>query len=390
VFSLPRSQQTTAAEYHALAATFDPPRYDPRAVARMAASAGMRYVVFTTRHHNGYAMFDTTTTNHNVANSPYRAPSGRDIVRETFDACRAEGLRTGIYYSLSDWHHPDYPAWTEAFRPYRLGISPPLPTEEQAGRFRQYLMEQLRELLTEYGDIGVVWFDGGWERPQEWWRPKEIEALIRSLQPDALINDRLFGVADFSTPEQFVPAVAPGGRWESCLTMNDSWGWNPDDTHYKSARAIINTLCETAGRGGNLLLNVSPRGDGTIPGEQTELLEAVAGWMATHADAIHGTEAGLEPWQFYGPSTRTGDDLVHLFVLMRPYETVTVRGLPVRRVRRVTVMGRGTELRFSHRTGIIEMLMDDPTGELIIDVPETELDEYVTVLTVEIDVAPTS
>jgi alpha-L-fucosidase len=334
-------------------------------------------------------MFDTSTTEHKVTNSPHDAPGGRDIVRETFDAFRAEGLRIGVYYSLSDWHHPDYPAWTEEFRPYRLGQSPPLPTEEQAERFRADLMTQLRELLTDYGRIDVVWFDGGWERPSPWWHPAEIETLIRTLQPGAVINDRLAGVGDFSTPEQFVPAVAPTDRWESCMTMNESWGWNPDDSNYKSSRAIINTLCETAGKGGNLLLNVSPMGDGTIPSEQRDRLDAVAAWMSRHATAIHDTTAGLEPWQFYGPSTRRGDT-INLFLVMRPYDTVTVRGVPVRRVRKVTVMATGRELEFTTRTGIIEMLMDDPDGDVTITVPDTELDDDVTVLTLEITPLPTS
>jgi len=167
--------------------------------------------------------------------------------------------------------------------------------------------------------------------------------------------------------------------------MNDSWGWNPDDTNYKSERAIVHALCETAGRGGNLLLNVSPRGDGALPTEQLERLDALTAWMATHHDAIHGTAAGLEPWQFYGPSTRR-DDRIYLFCLMRPYDTVTVRGLPVKRVSRVTVLGTGAALSFGTRTGVLEQLMPDPDGELTITVPERELDDLATVLVV--DLAP--
>ncbi len=387
IFSLPHGQRVAAADYHRLAETFDPTSYDPASLARQAHAAGMRYVVFTTIHHSGYAMFDTSTTEHKVTSSPAHAPSGRDIVRDTVEAFRAEGLRIGLYVSLCDWHHPDYPAWCDELRPYQLGASPPMPTDEQATRFRADLMARLRELLTGYGQVDLVWFDGGWERPAEWWRPAEIAALIHELQPGALINDRLPGGGDVATPEQFVPAVPPSGRWESCLTMNESWGWNPSDSNYKSARDIIGALCETAGKGGNLLLNVSPRGDGTIPQEQSERLDAVGRWMAEHAEAIHGTSAGLEAWQFYGPSTR-GEGCVNLFVVMRPYGSVAVRGVPVRRVRRVTAVGTGVELDFTIRTGIFEMLMDDPDGELTISVPERELDEIVTVLRVEIDDAP--
>ena len=220
-------------------------------------------------------------------------------------------------------------------------------------------------------------------RDRNWWHPDEIETLLRTLQPGILINNRLPGCGDFDTPEQFVPPSNPGVRWESCVTMNESWGWNVDDPHYKTSRAIIHTLCETAGRGGNLLLNISPMGDGTIPPEQLERLDAVAAWITMHGSAIHGTEAGLEPWQFYGPSTRHGNR-IHLFLLTRPYETITVRGLPVRRVRNVTELSSGTDLTFSSRTAILDQLRADPDGEITIVVPEELLDPMATVIAVDI------
>lgn len=382
MFSLPHGQSVTPAEYHALAATFDPQSWDPVDLARRARAAGMRYVVFTTRHHSGFSMWDTALSDHKITNSPYAA----DIVRSLVDAFRAEGLRIGFYYSLSDWHHPDYPPFTEADLPYRFDALPQ-PTDEQADRFRAYLMGQLRELLTDYGRIDVLWFDGQWERRASWWRPEQISALAHELQPGILINDRLPGQGDFTTPEQFVPATAPEGRWESCETMNGSWGWNPDDPDLKSSRALVGALCETVGRGGNLLLNVSPRGDGSLPPEQLDRLDAFASWMAAHGDAVHDVEAGLEAWQFYGPSTRAGR-LVHLFLLLRPQESVTVRGVPVRRVAGVSVMGTGTELAFRTRAGILEQLMGDPDGEVVIEVPEDVLDPMVTVLTLELAEAP--
>lgn len=383
VFSLPYCQSVGVDEYHSLAKTFDPVAFDPAALARLAAAAGMGYVVITARHHSGFSMFDTKLSDHNVMNTP----CGRDLVRQAVDAFRAEGLRIGLYYSLSDWHHPDYPAFREEFKPYVLGASPPLPTAEQAERFRDYLMGQLSELMTGYGPIDIVWFDGGWERPAAWWHPEEIERLLRSFHPNVLINNRLPGRGDFETPEQFIPPTSPPGRWESCLTMNESWGWNPDDTHYKSDRDIVHALCETAGRGGNLLLNVSPRGDGTLPPQQLERLEAVARWMGLHGEAIHGTTAGLEPWQFYGPSTRRRQR-IYLFLLMRPYDTVTVRGLPVRRVRRAALLGTGTDLDFSTRTGIFQQLEADPDGEVTIRVPESALDPFASVIAIDIDDAP--
>ncbi|MEO5900621.1 MAG: alpha-L-fucosidase [Ilumatobacteraceae bacterium] len=383
VFSLPACQSVGVEEYHALAASFDPQAWDPAAVARTARRAGMRYVVVTSRHHSGLAMFDSQVSTRTIMHTP----CGRDLLRETVDAFRAEGLRIGLYYSLSDWGHPDYPAFTEEMKPYVFGHSPPLPTDEQADRYRAYLLAQLRELMTGYGQIDVIWFDGEWERPVAWWRTDEIERVVRTMQPQIMINNRLPGRGDFDTPEQFVPATDPGHRWESCLTMNDSWGWNRDDANYKSSRTIVHALCETAGRGGNLLLNVSPRGDGSIPPEQLERLEDLARWMTAHHTAIHATSAGLEPWQFYGPSTRRGDR-IHLFLLARPYDSVTVRGLPVRRVERVTVLATGEELSFSTRTMIMDQLRADPNGEVTINVPETSLDPFATVLAV--DIAPRS
>lgn len=382
MFSLPHCQSVTPDEYHGLAATFDPQAWDPVDLARRARAAGMRYVVFTTRHHSGYSMWDTALDDHKVTRSPY----GRDILAGLVEAFRAEGLRIGLYYSLSDWHHPDYPPFTVDDLPYRFDRLPQ-PTDEQADRYRQYLMGQLEELLTGYGPIDVVWFDGQWERPSQWWRPAEIAARLRELQPGVLINDRLPGQGDYLTPEQFVPATAPEGRWESCETMNQSWGWNPDDHDLKSPRMLITTLCETVGRGGNLLLNVSPRGDGSLPPEQLDRLDAFAEWMATHSAAIHGVDAGLEAWQFHGPSTQAAG-VVHLFLVMRPQEFVTVRGVPVRRVRRVTVMGTGTELPFRTRAGVIEQLAPDPDGEVVIEVPDSVLDPMVTVLTLELSDEP--
>ena len=379
LFALPHGQAVTVEGYHSSAATFDPLEWDPAAFARMARDAGAAYVVFTTKHHSGYAMFDSALSDFSIMKSPY----GKDIVAGLVTALRAEGLRVGFYFSLSDWHHPDYPAFAEEHKPYLFGMSPPKPPADQWGHFTDYMFGQMRELLTGYGQIDVVWFDGGWERSAGSWRAKDLEALIRELQPNILINDRLPGTGDYETPEQFVPPLPPAQRWETCMTMNESWGYNPLDTHYKSPRAIVHTLCEVASRGGNLLLNVSPTGTGAIPDEQVERLKVVGEWMAAHAEAIVGTEPGLEPWQFYGPTTRRGSR-TYLHLLSRPYETVTVRGLPVKRVERVTVAGSGEELKFRTRTAILDGLTADPNGEITIKVPESALDPYATVLAVDI------
>jgi alpha-L-fucosidase len=380
-FALPRCQSVTVEQYHSSAATFDPTAWDATAFARLLRASGATYAVLTAKHHSGYAMFHTRRSSFSVEHSPF----GRDIVREFVDAVRAEGLRAGLYFSLSDWSAPDYPPFTEADKPYRFGASPPAPGPERWERYLDFLFGQVTELLTNYGRIDVLWFDGGWERPAHQWRAGELLDHIRSLQPDILVNDRLPGVGDFRTPEQFVPAQPPGGAWEACMTMNESWGYNPGDTQYKPARRLVHALCEVAGRGGNLLLNVSPRGDGTLPPEQVERLQAIGRWLAANGESITGTTPGLEPWQCYGPSTRRGDR-VYVHLLMRPYDHVTVRGMPIRRVRSVRALATGTDLAFTTRTGIIESLIDDPRGELTIEVPVEVVDDDATVLA--IDLAP--
>lgn len=376
-FNLPHCQDIPAEEYHANAPSFAPNAGIAAEWARAAKRAGMGYAVLTTKHHDGFALFDTALSEHSAPRV-----CGRDLVREYVDAMRAEGLRVGFYYSLSDWHHADYPAFVDSARPYRFGRQQQ-PTPGQWERYLAFLFGQIRELLTNYGQVDLLWFDGGWERSEEQWRSRELEALIRELQPGIVINDRLPGVADYTTPEQFVPARPPEGRWETCETMNESWGWNPADADLKTPRQLVHTLCEVAGRGGNLLLNVGPKGDGHLPPEQALRLEALGAWMRRNAESIVGTSPGLEPWQWYGPSTRRGST-VYLHLLSRPYDTVTVRGVKVRSVQSVREVATGRELAWRPRIAILDQLINpDPEGELTIAVPTELVDEFATVIAVE-------
>jgi len=379
----PACQDVPAATYHAGATRFSPRPGAARDWMARAKRAGMGYAVLTTKHHDGFALWPSRAADWSIARTPY----GGDLVREFVDAARDAGLRVGFYFSLSDWHHPDYPPFTDADRPYRYGLVP-RPTDEQWARFQTVLFAQVEELLSDYGRIDLIWFDGGWERPAEVWRAAALAARIRELQPGILINDRLPGEGDFDTPEQFVPAQPPARRWETCLTINDSWGWNPTDTNHKSARALVHTLCEVAGRGGNLLLNVSPTGDGSLPAVQVERLDALAAWMAVHGESIVDTQPGLEAWQFYGPTTRRGRT-VYLHLLLRPYDSVTVRGVPIRRVGAVRALRGATPLTFRTRCSVLDqMLNSDPLGELVIDVPDAVLDPLATVLAFDVGDAP--
>ncbi len=377
--ALPRCTDVPVADYHASAATFDPKAWDAGELARAAKRLGMQYAIITTKHHDGYTMYHTQQSLYSVEHSPY----GGDITRDFLDAMRAEGLRAGVYFSLIDWYHPDYPTFTDADKPYTMGKWR-RPAPEAWERYRAFMFAQIRELLTNYGKIDVIWFDGGWERSKTEWASAELEAMIRELQPGILINDRLTGVGDFETPEQFVPAEAPGRRWETCLTINESWGYNTVDDDFKSARQLIHTLCEVAGRGGNLLLNVGPMGDGALPPEIAERLAVIETWMSRNAESIIGTTPGLEPWQVYGASTRRGDT-VYVHLLLRPYDTVTVRGIRTKRVRSVRALSTGAELAFTTRCSVIDTLFNpNPTGELTIAVPADAVDPYATVLAIEL------
>jgi len=373
-------------EYHATAATFNPQQWDAHDLAQRAKRAGMHYAVLTTKHHDGYAMFHTKHSDFGIAHSPF----GRDIVREYADAMREAGLRVGFYYSLLDWHHPDYPPFIDADKPYTFGKWRQ-PEPEAWERYLDFMFGQVRELLTNYGKVDVIWFDGHWERTPEQWKARDLEEMIRSLQPDILINDRLPNAADYSTPEQLVPAAPPEGQWETCMTIGKSWGYNPNETERKSARELIHTLCEVAGKGGNLLLNVGPMGNGALPDWDIERLDEIERWMAVNQESIIGTTPGLEPWQFYGPSTRRGNT-VYLHLLMRPYDTVSVRGVQVKHVRSVRALSTGAPLNYDLRISAIDETLNlpDPVGELRIHVPESAIDQNATVLELDFDVEPTT
>ena len=379
VFSLPYCQDVAIADYHSNAENFNPTAYDPRRWADLAKSLGVQYVILTTKHHDGFALFPTKTSDF-----CFDKNGQPDLIQQFVEAMKEAGLKVGFYFSLIDWHHPDYPAFTEADKPYRFDRIPQ-PTPQQWSRFVKVMFQQIRELLTNYGKIDIIWFDGSWERTPEQWRAKELAQTIRQLQPEILINDRLPGQGDFATPEQFVPPQPLKQPWEVCLTINESWGYNTADDHYKSARDLVHTLCEIAGKGGNLLLNVSPMGDGRIPPAQQERLEAVARWMSRYGESILNTQPGLEPWQFYGPSTRK-DNFYYLHLLMKPYETISVRGISIKQVKSVKIVGSNEPLTYSTRCSILdELTQPDPQGELTITIPESAIDPLATAIAIELD-----
>lgn len=255
------------AEYQKLAEQFNPRPHAARAWARLAKTAGMKYMVMTTKHHEGFCLFDTKLTN-------YCAPkhaAGRDLVAEFVEAARAEGMRVGFYYSLMDWHHPD---------------GARCKTDEAARRrFVDYIHGQVRELCSNYGKLDVLWYDVNWPLTPQGWESVEMNRMVRQLQPGILINNRSGIPEDFTTPEQRIQASA--APWEACMTMNDSWGYQSGDDNWKSPKTIVRNLLTCTRDGGNYLLNIGPRGDGSIPERSTEILTDVGQWTSRNGDLVH-------------------------------------------------------------------------------------------------------
>ena len=287
--------------YIRLADTFNPTGFDADAWVRAAKDAGQRYVVLTAKHHEGFALFDSAVSRYTVMHTPF----GRDVCAEVARACRAHGLKLGWYYSIMDWYHPDYLP--------RRDWEARDATGADFARYVAFMQAQLRELLTRYGDVAVLWFDGQWEHTWTHAAALELEAFCRQLMPGVIINDRIDvpvpadppagyrRAGDYVTPELTVPERGlPGQDWESCMTMNENWGYAKDDHAWKPVPTLVRLLADTASKGGNLLLNVGPSGEGRFPPESVAGLRGMGAWLRTNGSAIHGTRgtpfaAGLRP-----------------------------------------------------------------------------------------------
>jgi len=278
-------------QYELLARNFKPKPNAARDWARLAKRAGQKYMVMTTRHHEGFCHWDTKLTDYCA---PQQGP-GRDLVREFVDAARAEGLRVGFYYSLMDWHHPD---------------GAKCKTDEEAHkRFVAYTHGLIRELMTNYGKIDVLWYDVDWPLTPEQWESERMNQMVFDLQPEIIVNNRNGLEGDFSTPEQEVRAAQSGRAWESCMTLNDSWGFNRFDDAWKTPKTIVANLANCARGGGNYLLNIGPKPDGSIPDETVTVLDAVGQWLDTNGKAIYGAERGDFSWNTNANYTRRGNTL---------------------------------------------------------------------------------
>jgi len=347
------NEQLTETDYRRYVDHFDPDLYDPAAWATLAKAAGMRYAVLTTKHHDGFCLWDSALTDYKAPNTP----AGRDLVRPWVDAFRAAGLKVGFYHSLIDWRHPQFPV--DGLHPQRDDLA---FRAREKGRdmaaYRDYLHGQVRELLTGYGPIDLLWFDfsypeldWGWSRGKgkNDWDATGLVALARELQPGILINNRAEVGADFHTPEQVQPRgwVEVDGRrvtWEACQTLNGSWGYDRDNADWKSPDLLARLLIDTVSKGGNLLLNVGPTARGEIDPRAAATLEALGAWARPHGRAIYGaTESAYAP----PPDcryTRRGDRL-YLHIFAWPLRHLFLDGL-AGRVAYAQFLHDGSEIRF--------------------------------------------
>lgn len=360
-------------QYEKLAKNFKPRPHAARDWARLAKRAGQKYMVMTTKHHEGFCHWDTKLTDYCA---PRQGP-GRDLVREFVDAAREEGLRVGFYYSLMDWHHPDG-AKCKADEAARC-------------RFVDYTHGLIRELMSNYGKIDVLWYDVDWPLTPEEWESEKMNQMVFDLQPEIIVNNRNGLEGDFSTPEQEVRAAQSGRAWESCMTLNDSWGFNRYDDAWKAPKTIVANLANCARGGGNYLLNIGPEPDGSIPPESVTCLEAVGKWLETNGKAIYGCDRSEFSWNVNANYTRHGNTLyVHQqywpghtpaadwLEYYQPQSVIAIGGLKPN-VRSARLLKTGQKVEFSQ----------DEFSFRLTGLPLEAPDQPATVIEIECDGEPT-
>lgn len=336
---------------------FNPTAYDPRKWAKLAKKAGMKYAVLTTKHHDGFCLFDSKLTDYKATNTP----AGRDLIKEYVEAFREEGLGIGFYYSLLDWHHEDYPAYGDSFHPMRDNEAYK-DQRRDFSRYVDYLHGQVRELLTNYGRIDIIWFDFSYGNMSgEAWRATELVKMVRELQPHIIIDNRLGGniksrnpevySGDFASPEQIIPpegVVDEDGKsipWEACLTLNNNWGYHAWDKNYKTPKQVVRALVECVSKNGNMLLNVGPTALGLIPDESAEILEEVGKWMERNGKSIYGCGISEFSKPEWGRYTQKGK-LLYAHIFDRGIGPINLKGLSGK-IKKARLLADGSEIKIS-------------------------------------------
>ncbi len=355
-----RYERMTNEDYEKYFEMFDPDLYQPREWAKMAKAAGMKYAVITSKHHEGFCLFDSEFTDYDAPNTP----AGRDLLKEWVDAFRAEGLKIGFYYSLLDWHHPDYtidrnhPQSASTEEEYRE-----LNKGKDMNVYREYVKNQVREILTKYGKIDIIWLDysfpsGTDGKDRDDWDSENLLKMVRELQPGIIINDRLDlldveGGWDFTTPEQYKVSEWPekNGQkvpWETCQTFSGSWGYHRDEATWKDTKQLLVLLIETVSKGGNLLLNVGPTARGTIDYRAQEKLFEMGQWMEWNSRAIYGCTEAPEGYTTpdqslvtYNPETKR----LYIHLLDYPMQWFKLEGYKGK-VKYAQFLHDGSEIKF--------------------------------------------
>ncbi len=358
------SAHVPVAEYESYMQRFNPTKFNADSWAKMAKDAGMRYVTITTKHHDGFALFDSKVSDYDIMATPFK----RDIMKELSTAVRKQGLTMCWYHSIMDWHHPDY-------TPHRAWSTTP-PPDANFERYEKYLHGEVTELLKNYGKIGVMWFDGEWESTWNHERGQKLYDLCRKLQPSVIVNNRvdvgrggMGGMSDngfagdYGTPEQTIPATGlPGIDWESCMTMNDNWGYNAVDKHFKSTKTLITNLVDIVSKGGNYLLNVGPRSDGTFPPESVELLKGIGKWMHVNSESIYGTDASPFKKLAYGRATQKAEgSRTHIYLQVFDWP----------KDGKLVVPGVGNDGATANLLGGGKLKVTRQGGDLVVSVPTT-------------------
>lgn len=354
-------KEMTTEEYHKYFEQFDPVDYDPKKWARLAKKAGMKYAVLTAKHHDGFCLFDSKLTDYKATNTK----AGRDLVREFVDACHEEGLKTGLYFSIIDWHHPDFPKYGDRQHPMRNNLA---YKDEKIDfdRYLEYMHGQVKELVTNYGKLDLLWFDFSYDdMTGEKWKATELIKMVRTYQPDVIIDNRLEGAGDnhgsittdepliysgdFASPEQIIPPKGVCDEhgnpipWELCATMNNHWGYCNFDYQYKTPQMLVRKLVECVSKGGNMILNVGPDANGRFNAESCRLLDEIGAWMSVNSESIYGCGSADVPKPDWGWYTKKSGR-IYAHILENPIGPLALTGLDAKRVGAVRRLADGSEV----------------------------------------------
>ena len=354
---------------------FTAKNYDPAYWAKLIAESGAKYAVITSKHHDGFALWNTK---YGSLNAVKNSAAKRDVLTPFVKELRKNNLKVGIYFSLPDWSSDLYTDFTKDIKRYKIGEDP-----KRWEKFKKYYQGQLKELATKYNP-DIWWFDGDWEHNDKEWDVTKVKAMLLKNNPYTIINSRLRQKGDYDTPEQGLPIMKPKSKyWELCMTMNESWGYQPADKHYKSSQQIIDIFVDCISKGGNLLLDIGPKADGTIPEEQVKILKDLGRWTKKHSKAIYGTEAGIPYEYFYGPTALSKDSTtLYLYVRDIPKDgKVAIRGIK-NKINRIFVVGNGAILDYDIFS---KVYWSSYPGLTYIDLPKQVIDENYTVIAVMLD-----